>query len=118
MHYIGSTEPPFKQRYGRHTYTFRHAEIGKKETALSKYIWRLRDEGIEGEISWKIIQKAIPYKCGTRRCDVCLSEKYQIAKAMRENRSNILNKKHEMVSKCLHQRKFRLGTNKELNGIT
>ena len=117
MQYIGSTEPPFKRRYDRHNYSFRHA-THRKETELSKYIWRLRDEGTEGEVKWEIIQKAIPYKCGTRRCDVCLSEKFQIAQAMRTSRATTLNKKSELVSTCLHQRKFRLGTCKNLPGIT
>ena len=92
MHYIGSTEPPFKLRYNSHNTTFRHATY-EKATELSKYIWKLREEGVEGEISWAIIQKAIPYKCGTRRCDICLSEKFQIALAMRTDRTSILDKK-------------------------
>ena len=117
MHYIGSTEPPFKLRYNRHNTTFRH-DTYRTETELSKYIWSLRDEGVVGEVSWEVIQKAIPYKCSIRRCDVCLSEKFQIAQAMRADRTCILNKRSELVSTCLHQRKYRLGTCKELTGIT
>ena len=117
MHYIGSTEPPFKQRYSNHNTTFRHVRY-RKSTELSNYMWRLKDEGVEGKISWEILQKCIPYKCGTRRCDVCLSEKFQIAQAMRADRTRILNKKSELVSSCRHQRKYRLGTCKELTGIT
>ena len=115
--YIGSTEPPFKKRYDRHNTSFRH-QTYKKDTELSKYMWKLKEEGLEGKISWEVIQKTIPYKCGTRRCDICLSEKFQIAHAMRTDRASTLNKKSELVSACPHQRKFRFGTCKDLAGVT
>ena len=44
---------------------------------------------------------ATPYKFGTRRCDLCLTEKYVIARA---NQEHLLNKITE-ISKCRHRNK-------------
>ena len=46
---------------------------------------------------------ATPYKCGTRRCDLCLTEKYVIAHADQEH---LLNKRTEIISKCRHRNKY------------
>ena len=42
------------------------------------------------------------YKCGARRCDLCLTEKYVIAHADQEH---LLNKRTESISKCRHRNK-------------
>ena len=55
-------------------------------------------------ISWGIEQRSSKYKCGTRRCDLCLSEKTIIAMA---ERSSLLNRRAEIVSTCRHRTKFR-----------
>ena len=75
------------------------------ETALSKYVWELKDEGRPYEIKWNIARKAAPYKCGMRQCDVCLTEKMLIATADPET---MLNNRAEIVSTCHHRAKFRL----------
>ena len=56
--------------------------------------------------SWSIEQRSSKYKCGTRRCDLCLSEKTIIAMA---ERSSLLNRRAEIVSTCngRHRTKFR-----------
>ena len=102
-HYYGLTEGPFKTRYNGHTHSFR-SDNGRRETELSKYIWRLKDENKSFKVTWSIAQRASPYKCGTRRCDVCLSEKMVIASA---DPLSTLNKRAEIVSTCRHRAKFR-----------
>ena len=47
--------------------------------------------------------KAMPYKCGSRECDLCLAEKVAIA---RFERIGLLNKRTELLSKCGHRNKF------------
>ena len=100
--YIGLTEGPFKIRYNTHNNTIKHEKLSRN-TELSKYMWDLKRQGLEGKIKWEIVHKAIPYKCGTRKCDLCLSEKLAIAMA---DPSITLNKRSELVSKCPHRRKF------------
>ena len=103
--YIGLTEGPFKTRFNAHVRSFRREEL-KTETALSKHIWELKSQGVATpEVRWEIAQRAAPYKCGTRRCDVCLSEKTAIATA---DPDAILNSRSEIVSTCRHRAKFRL----------
>ena len=102
-HYYGLTEGPFKTRYYNHTNSFRNKSY-KNDTELSKYIWDLQDSSQQYQIEWDIVHHAAPYKCGTRRCDVCLTEKMVIATA---NPATMLNKRAEIVSTCRHRAKFR-----------
>ena len=71
----------------------------QKSTELSNYIWELKENGENYKIDWLIAMKAHPYICGMRKCDLCLCEKLVIARA---NSANLLNKRDELVSKCLH----------------
>ena len=79
--YVGLCEPPFKNRHYKHDSSFRHVEQ-RNETTPSQRVWELREAGApEPTITWSINSKSWPYRCGTRVCDLCLSEtlswKYQ-----------------------------------------
>ena len=102
-HYYGLTEGPFKTRFNGHTHSF-CTESCRRETELSKYIWELKDNNQPYEINWSIAQHAAAYKCGTRRCDICLTEKTVIAAA---DPASTLNKQAEIISTCRHRAKFR-----------
>ena len=101
--YYGLTEGAFKTRFNNHTQSFR-VEKHRRVTELSKYMWDLKDLGLEGEVRWEIAKRAGPYKCGARRCDLCLTEKMVIAAA---DPATMLNKRSELVSTCRHRAKFR-----------
>ena len=45
-------------------------------TELSKYIWSLKDSFIPYSLSWKIIAHANSYSNTTKRCNLCLTEKF------------------------------------------
>ena len=66
---------------------------------------------METERSWKSIylkmeySYASPYRCGTRRCDLCITAKYITARA---DQRRLLNKRTEFISKCRHRNKFLL----------
>ena len=106
--YIGLAGGTFKQRYYGHMDSLKHdhpnPNEASKKTELSKHVWHLRDQGKQESISWEILQKCVPYQCGSRRCDVCLSEKLHIILA---DPSSSLNKRSEIISTCRHQRKYR-----------
>ena len=55
---LGSAATTWKARYNNHKTSFRlrHKE---KDTALSGYIWQLKDKKISYEIKWKIL-KVVP----------------------------------------------------------
>ena len=72
-------------------------------TELSKYIWKLKDLEKTFVLKWSIAAYASPYRCGTRRCHLCITEKYIIARGDQER---LLNKRTEFFSKCRHRNKF------------
>ena len=49
-----------------------------KETELSKHVRDLKDHSFDNNLSWIIRKKALPYKCDSKRCGLCLSEKVSI----------------------------------------
>ena len=65
----------------------------------------IKEENIEYNLQWSIKAYASPYKCVTRKCDMCLTEKMTIA---RSDSKKLLNTRTEFVSKCRHRNKFLL----------
>lgn len=105
--YFGLSEPDFKGRFRDHkTSITNDTRLNRQKTTLSKYIWGLRDQGVpekDIQVKWSIHQKSSKYKCGSRRCDLCLSEKLAIATA---DSSSLLNKRSELLSGCIHRHKY------------
>ena len=101
-YYIGSTGGTFKSRHEQHKAAFKHR--GTKETALSQHIWKLKDEGVKYEISWRIIRRIGGGKKASagKICSTCNMEKLEIALA---DKRNLLNKRSELSSQCPHFKK-------------
>ena len=104
--YFETVEGEFKLRYNNHTMLFRHKKH-VKETELSKYLQKLKEENADYNLQQSIKANASPYKCGTRKCDLCLTEKMIIAGS---DPKKLLNKQPELVSKCRHRNKFLLSS--------
>ena len=60
--YIGMTATTFKERYAKHTSSFRHKKDSNK-TELSKHIWKLKENNQDYTIKWSILKHAISYTC-------------------------------------------------------
>ena len=75
-----------------------------RPTELSKYVWELKNSGIEPSLTWDIIDRATAYKNGSKCCNLCLTEKYHII----TSKLPLLNKRCELISKCRHLNKFLL----------
>ena len=99
--YIGLTENTFKTRYRNHTTSFRHAKL-RNSTELSKHIWTLKDNCIDHFISWRILSSHSPYSSASKRCNLCLKEKFLI---ICQPDLSTLNKRNELVSSCRHRNK-------------
>ena len=84
--------------------SFRHKKR-VNDTELSKYLWKLKEENTDYNLQWSIKAYASLYKCGTGKCDLCLTEKVIIAGS---DPKKLLNKRTELVSKCRHRNKFLL----------
>ena len=104
--YVGLTSNSFKTRYNKHKNTFN--DIRQKfSTELSKHIWTLKCQNRDYEIKWNILCRAQPYSNATKRCNLCITEKYYI---ICRPELATLNKRSELISKCRHQAKFLLGS--------
>ena len=102
--YIGLCDTTFKLRYRNHVCSFRN-ERYKHATELSKYIWNLKDQKIKYDIKWRIIKQARSYSNVTKRCNLCLWEKFFI---LCKPEMSTLNSRNELSSSCRHARKFSL----------
>ena len=100
--YYGTSEGEFKSRYNNHTQSFRHISH-IDDTELSKYLWTLKANGTDYHLKWNIKSYPSRYKCGTRRCDLCLKEKMIIVLA---DPKVLLNKRTALISKFRHRNKF------------
>ena len=101
--YIGLTSNSFKVRWYAHQDSFRK-EDRKNSTALSSFIWDLKQNMQEYDIKWDIIKKIKKPKYGTKVCRLCITEVAEILK----NKDNPLNKRKELMGVCRHRYKFSL----------
>jgi len=106
--YIGICETEFKTRYRNHQKALKNRKY-EKDTELSKYVWKLRDEEINFNINWSIIRKARSYSPISKSCNLCLTEKLLLRNY--KDKHKLLNKRSEMISKCRHENKYILKNN-------
>ena len=100
--YIGMTGNTFKKRLYNHNKSFNNVTY-RNNTELSKYVWKLKEKQQDFTINWSILKRAASYSSGGKRCNLCLQEKLCILKA---DKSNLLNRRRELFSKCVHQKRF------------
>ena len=93
--YYGTCKKNFKDRYNNHTAYFRN-KSKEKSTEFSKYIWELKNNKILHNLKWCTAPKARLYLCGSRKCNLCLTENLTVIKADPES---LLNTRDELVSK-------------------
>ena len=85
------------------TYVHFAIDITNKKHNFLKHIWKRQDKGINFTVKWSVAAYTLTYRCGSRRCHLCLTEKYLIARA---NHKNLLNKRTELISKCCHRNTY------------
>ena len=96
------TATDFKTRWRNHQMSFKH-EKRRNDTELSKYLWKLKEKKEGYSISWKIIAKAKAYSNTTKRCNLCITEKFFI---LSNPQMATLNKRNELISNSRHRRKY------------
>ena len=97
--YTGLTKNTFKQRYNGHKSSFKKREK-EHATTLSAHIWKLKDSGSNFEVKWSIIEKGRKFDPITRKCMLCLKEKYHI---IFNQDGSSLNQRSELFSACRHR---------------
>jgi hypothetical protein len=102
--YIGLCDTTFKLRHSNHKCSFNNETYGLS-TELSKYIWSLKDKKINYNIKWRKIINARSYTNVSKKCNLCLWEKFFI---ICKPQMATLNKRSELMSGCRHSNKFSL----------
>ena len=88
----------FKDRLYEHTTNMNNKH--QKQTKLSSHVWKLKDRGKDYTIKWRILDRAATFNPITRKCRVCLKEKFYI---MYDRAGSTLNKRHEVFNSCIHR---------------
>ena len=97
--YTGLTGRSFIDRWKEHQQDFEKPK-NRTKTKLSSHIWELKDQGLDFIISWKILERAPTYNRVTKKCLLCLKEKYFI---MYTKENSSLNKRNEVFNTCRHR---------------
>ena len=98
--FFGSTQGDFKTRYYNHKTSFSHS------TALSSYVWELKENtGVDPIMKREVIKKCRKYRADNRACSLCMEEKLAIASCKSRN---MLNKRSEVLNSCRHKRAWLL----------
>ena len=112
--YVGMVSGAFKARFANHTKSFTN-ERYEMETELSKFVWKLKRKRVHFRVHFKVLAFERPYIPEIGRCGMCLKEKIEIAKNVKENGARSLNRRGEVFRRCLHKGKYLLG-NIDSNG--
>ena len=105
--YYGISEGTFKQRYGDHEKSLNHEKY-RAYTELSKEYWRLKELKAQFQVQFYILKRCRP----TKRIGVCylyLNDKIFI---IEHQRTDLVNQRNGLISKCRHRNKFKLMSHK------
>ena len=100
---LGSCETTFKDRFRNHKKSFNHLRR-KNDMELSKEFWEIKKCNGALKITWKIIRICPSYNPNSKRCLLCLNEKYEIA-TYKEDK--LLNKRTE-INTFRHRSNYKL----------
>ena len=99
--YTGLASRTFKERFYGHTSSFNHRD-SSSSTTLSSYLWGLKDHNKNFNLSWSIIDRGKAFNPVTKRCNLCIKEKFHI---IFQPEGASLNKRSELFSTCRHRKK-------------
>ena len=96
--YTGMTSTEFKDRFRNDKQSF-DKENKKSQTTLSQHIWKLKEQNVNFDLSWKFIGRAKPFSPVTGVCALCTLEKYLI---LTSESGATLNRNYEIYKPCIH----------------
>ena len=96
--YIGCSQN-FADRYYKHRSDFMNPKT-KHATTLSTYVWELKDQGKDFDISWKIIDRGPLFNHASKRCRLCIKESFYI---LYKPELATLNRRNEVFHVCHHR---------------
>ena len=103
VYFCKVSTPDIKQNHPHYIGLYRHNNFFKYEskrnsTEFSNFIWGKKKDKINVYLDWSILDKPKPYSPASKKCMLCLTEKYHIIFPTK----NLLNKPNELVIKCRH----------------
>ena len=108
--YLGVVEPEWKERLGNHKQDWKKASR-RGATCLSKYIWALKEKGLEEEkdwsVSWALMARASAFSPTAGYCRLCVKEKSLM---MMKPEMATLNDRDEFFAHCRHKNKLLLSS--------
>ena len=105
--YLGLTEGEFKkQRYYDHIKSFKN-EFYANSNTLSSYEWEMKKrKNVFPALTWEVLRTTKTYTNITKRCSLYLHEKLLTIAYLYPD--ELLNRRSELVTKCIHENKFLL----------
>ena len=89
----------FKNRFGKHKASMKK-KSPENSTTLSSHYWRELEAGRSPNVIYKILEANIPtFNTVTKKCSLCLREKFNIAFSPQ---LGTLNSRNEIFSHCRH----------------
>ena len=68
------TASTLKERFRNHIKSYHKRYSNDKER--SKYIWKLKDNKQDFDITWSVLKQSISYTGASKRCHLCLEALY------------------------------------------
>ena len=104
LHPLGGISKLYRSKIfqNNHKHSLNH-EDSDQNTALATYFWKLKNEGKDPKVSFKIHKLSKSFNPEINRCNLCNDEKIAILNA---DPKFTLNKRTEIMSKCRHRSKF------------
>ena len=104
--YVGLASTTWKARFNVHTASMKNKPKpqakSSNSTELSNHTWDLKDKGIDFKIDWKILDRAQTFNPSSKKCRLCLIEKYHL---MFSKECATLNRRTEFYAACRHKTK-------------
>ena len=97
--YTGLTGMTFKKRYQGHKNSFKYRD-SQSSTTLSSHVWNLKDQSKNFNLKWEVVDKANTFNPISKKCRLCLKEKYHI---LFQPDGASLNRRSELFSTCRHR---------------
>ena len=73
--YTDLTSCKFKNKWKEHNNDFEKPQ-NRTKTMLNTHVWNLEDKGLDFSISWKILDRGPSYNPISKKCILCLKEKF------------------------------------------
>ena len=102
--YKGICSTTWKERFANHNKAFNNIRY-QTDSELALEVWKIKQKNNQFNIKWRKVRNFPSYNPESKKCFLCMNEKLEIA---RHEGDDLLNKRNEIISRCLHRSRFKL----------